>query len=269
MNLVHIRGEWKILSSTKTIGSVNGNCFASRGNILFSQQGERPSSDGWYDHQRDKQNVELGVYALEECVIYQGAYIDANFDHNTILQNGNMSSCYEGLPLTYSRTFFLLTTQTKSNEVNKIYCRYIDPNRLNRGKMTLSIDEKASILITNRNCNNPLNIINISEALVHNNTNLEALDDNKEGLPLAVIIGAGVVGTLLMVLLVVVVICYCYGYGCFDKKKSKNGDGNYGTASIDNNPQYGQKDEYYHYHYEQTQTRVVDDNEMYGIYGKD
>ena len=105
--------------------------------------------------------MKLSVYALDECSIYQGAYVDADFHSNFILSNGNISSCRKGSS-TYTYTLF--TTETKSDVANQIYCRYDYLDSLTRGKMTLSNDENAKILISNEYCNNP-QIINISEAL--------------------------------------------------------------------------------------------------------
>ena len=114
-------------------------------------------------------NVKLSVYALDECSIYQGAYIDADFYINNILSNGNISSCRE-ISLSTDTGSLLFTTQTKSDVANQIYCRYHYLNSVKRGKMILSSDENANILISNHNCNNP-QIINISEALLHNYNN--------------------------------------------------------------------------------------------------
>ena len=287
LDLFFTNGEWKIIDTTENYASdADGNCFVERVNILFSQQVKSPSSEGWFDHQKNTSNVNLGVYALEECFIYQGAFIDADFFQNMIIPNGNINSCQEGVSLS---TTLLFTTETKSE--NQIFCRYYYPDSLTRGKMTLSSDENANFLLSNQNCNNP-QTINISEALVHNYTDVTTtleiletleteltttletmktdltitLETNQEGMPWE-IIGGGI-GSLLFVILLVVVVVVCYCCGCCEKKKSKDNFGDY-QASIDNNLQYGEDREYYHYHYDKNQTRVVDENDMYATYGQD
>ena len=270
LDLFFTNGEWKIIDTTENYASdADGNCFVERVNILFSQQVKSPSSEGWFDHQKNISNVKLSVYALEECYIYEGAYIDTDFHSNMIFSNADINSCLEIVSLAITKLF---TTQTKSDGVNQIRCGYDSIDYLSYGKMTLiSSDKNANILISNQNCNNP-QIINISEALVHNytdvtttlETDLTTLSETNEYLPWG-IIGAGI-GSLLFVILLVVVVCYCCG--CCEKKKSKANFGDY-QASIDNNLQYGEDREYYHYHYDKNQTRVVDENDMYATYEQD
>ena len=63
--------------------------------------------------------------------------------------------------------------------------------------------------------------------------------------------------------------CSGSGHSCAKKNKS-GGAGDYGRASIDSNLQYGEgKEEYYQYQNEKKQTRLVDENEMYGEYVQD
>ena len=261
LNLVLDSGEWRIIE-TISYSSSDDFCYITGGKSLFTQQGEIPSSEGWTNTQKNISNVMLSVYALEECIIYTGAYVDADFLYNT-LSNGDINSCH-GNFITYSDPF-LFTTQTKDDGRNLIYCRYYYLNFLKRGKMTLNSDENAKILIANPSCDIALNILNISEALSHNSTYLTSLVTNEEGLPW-IFIGTGV-GTLFIVLMLVVILCYCLG--CCEKKKSKADLDNYGRTSIDNNLQYGEEKEYYQYHNDKKQTRIVDDNEIYGYYEYD
>ena len=262
LNLVLDFGEWRIIE-TISYSSSDDFCYITGGKSLFTQQGEIPSSEGWTNTQTNISNVMLSVYALEECTIYTGAYVDADFYYNSILSNGDINSCHENF-IKYSDTF-LFTTETKDDGESQIYCRFYYLNFLKRGKMTLSSDEKAKILIANPSCDIALNILNISEALSHNSTYLTSLVTNEEGLPW-IFIGTGV-GTLFTVLLLVVILGY--RLGCCEKKKSKADSDNYGRTSIDNNLQYGEEKEYYQYHNDKKQTRVVDDNEIYGYYEYD
>ena len=44
-------------------------CVANGGQILYHQQeGDKPTSEGWYDHRKNTSDVILSVYALEECI---------------------------------------------------------------------------------------------------------------------------------------------------------------------------------------------------------
>ena len=69
-------------------------------------------------------------------------------------------------------------------------------------------------------------------------------------------------------LVIIGFLLYCK-FKILPKKKEGGEDGNYGKASIDNNFQYGEDEEYYWYHYSKKQTGVVDENEMYKTYDID
>ena len=94
LNLLYSYGEWKIIDTPENyVSDANGNCYAEGGNILLSQKVKSPSSEGWFDHQRNISNVKMNVYALEECTIYKGAYVDADFFSNMVIPNGDINSC--------------------------------------------------------------------------------------------------------------------------------------------------------------------------------
>ena len=58
-NLVFSYGEWLILNTTDIFTRSNGNCFVNGGNILFLQEGESLSSEGWFDIHQNISNVNL------------------------------------------------------------------------------------------------------------------------------------------------------------------------------------------------------------------
>ena len=115
LTLLFSYGEWSILYRTVILTRSNGNCFVNggKGNILFLQEGESLSSEGWFDVQKNISNINFSVYALEECSIYRGAYVDADFSSNLVFPNGNISSCRESLTAFDGEWSKLFTTTTK------------------------------------------------------------------------------------------------------------------------------------------------------------
>ena len=210
LTLLFSYGEWSILYRTTVILTRSGNCFVNggKGNILFLQEGESLSSEGWFDVQKNISNVNFVVYALEECSIYRGAYVDADFSNNLVLPNGNISSCRESLTAFDGEWSKLFTTTTAVDMERRIYCRYDDPDILTRGNMLLSGDENATILIDNQNCNKTPSIMDISEALLHNNGSAD-LSYAKEESNLAIPVTITLVSILLLSLMVVGIICCC------------------------------------------------------------
>ena len=69
--LFYTSGQWKIFQNLNgwTVGSNENNCVPDSGNILlYQQEGEKPQSEGWYDHIRNMTDQVLSVYALEDTV---------------------------------------------------------------------------------------------------------------------------------------------------------------------------------------------------------
>ena len=159
LTLLFSYGEWSILYRTTVILTRSGNCFVNggKGNILFLQEGESLSSEGWFDVQKNISNINFVVYALEECSIYRGAYVNSDFSSNLVYSNGNISSCWESLTAPFIGVWSKLVTTTTKNYLegrkgdiqkiisnvnlsryarnlkndldNEINCRYDDPHK--------------------------------------------------------------------------------------------------------------------------------------------
>ena len=281
--LFYTSGQWKIFQNLDgwTVGSNESNCVPNNGNILlYQREGEKPQSEGWYNHSSNIPNQVLSVYPLEECTTYKGVYVDAyEFRQNLVLSNGNMDTCRE-IAFSYrdwENSQLIVTTrsqsQTENNIENKTLCKYNSIDYLVKGEVVLSSDdEQAQIYIGNRNCFNairdgsPPTTIDIREAKSHNANFTRILTAKDAEFPYEAVIGGGV-GSL--VLLVLVCVCWHVGCGCCGQRKSRTDPGHYGRASIDSNFQYGEEKEYYQYQYDKKQTRVVDENEMYAIYDQE
>ena len=261
--------QWRVSQSIGSISPKDRACYVSGENLLFHQVGENPYSEGWYDDRNNISNVKLRLYALEECFTYIGAYVNAKYMYSANIRNGDIASCLRHFP-TDPQILTLITASTTSEktvssggsiqESRNLDCRYTQLETLEGGTLELISDENAMILMGDRRCDiSSSTIIDISRAFAHN----ETLKTSGEEFPLEVAIGAGT--GAVAVLLVVLLWIGCSG-SCVMKNKSE-GPGDYGRASVDNNLQYGEGKEYYQYqNSDKKQTRVVDENEMYGEY---
>ena len=275
--LTFISGQWKIFQDITIWGRSAYDCYANGGTLLFHQEGKNPYSEGWYDDKNKISNVTMSLYALDECLIYMGAYVNSEFSTTKKLPTGDIKSCTENVFITDLEALHLLTTRSENtsdtvfnsegeNKVQSknILCRHDTLKSLNGGTLELINDENARILIFGYKKCSSLTSIDISEALTNNENYTAPTTSSKSGeeFQLEVVIGsvAGVVAVLFLVLL----LFYCSK--CCAKKNKSGEPGHYGRASMDSNLQYGEEKEYYQYQYDQKQTRIVDENELYADY---
>ena len=216
------------------------------------------------------------MYALEECSIYTGAYVDADEFYrykNLPLEEEDMGACLEDAFSTDRGSYpLVVTTQTSrsKDESESVTCHYKFLVHLTGGEIIQSNEERAKIFIGNTNCyKNSLSITkHISEAKSHNEnlTRFITTEDQETGeFPLVVVIGCGA-GAGVVLLLVLWCVWWRTGCWCCGQRNSRAGPGHYGRASIDSNFQYIEGKEYYQYHNDKKQTRIVDENEKYEIY---
>ena len=169
LDLVFTDGKWKIFQNLKSWYST---CVANGGQILYHQQeGDRPTSEGWYDHRKNTSDVILSVYALEECKIYKGAYINSErFWQNLTIPNGNMDSCLKNAFSSDFQQSILVTTKSQLDVSNNTVCTFGQIDIINSGTIVLSSDdEEAQIFLGEKICyNDQIITMHISEAKLHN-----------------------------------------------------------------------------------------------------
>ena len=279
LHLLFSYRQWKIIRnlSPRNLHWDGESCVENGGDLLYLQEGEIPYSEGWYDNTKNITDVVLSVYALEECSMYNGAYVDADklYIYKDLPLEEDLDACLEDAFSKDRGSYpLVVTTQTLSNkdESESVTCKYNFLLFLTGGEIIQSNDERAKIFIGNKNCyKNSLPIIkHISEAKLHNENLTRFMTtegQNTREFPLVVVIGSRV-GAGAVVLLVVLCVWRRTGCGCCGQKNFGAGPGQYGKASIDSNFQYGEGKEYYQYQNQndKKQTRIVDENEMYEIY---
>ena len=154
------------------------------------------------------------------------------------------------------------------------WCQASNVRHLTRARMVLSTDEKASIYVAGKSClgtrgrvvGQSLTLMNISEALAHNENFTEPApakrSSDKDGSLFWVgWLGGAIGGVAMLLIFIIAVVSKC------SKRKIRGQQvpGDYGRASIDSNFQYGEK-EYYQCQYAKKQTHVVDENDLYKNY---
>ena len=280
-------GKWEITKGA-THSKSNGGCFlgSGSGTQLFTHEGKDMSNGTWFNVQEGNNVPNFGIYAIEDCTTYKGAFIDADFKPGIkTMGSRDPLDCpaeanQSGQDIQSGVILFTTVTQIRSawtfesEPWRKIVCKFQNIESLSKAYLRLNeTDENSSVLVGGSRCKvrkkgRSAKIVNISEALLNNsNPDYESLEDTEESTFLIwIYIGVGVGAGAVAALMILVLISFC----CC-RKKNKGGkvrkvDGNYGQASIDNNLQYGEDKEYYQYQDDKKQTRLVDANEMYTSY---
>ena len=76
-------GQWEILQGAEL--DISNGCSQRSGTLLFTHEGEDMSNGSWINVQPDKFDGNFSIYALDDCTIYKGAFIDGNFESNKVI----------------------------------------------------------------------------------------------------------------------------------------------------------------------------------------
>jgi len=281
-------GQWEITQGARYYNSQSSCGVASgSGTQLFTHEGKDIKNGSWVNVQNASN---FSIYALEDCTMYEGAFIDADFgrENAIAMKSEDPSQCpneahNSGQYVIPAGSSFIIYTTTIGKEPSLLFrnglnrrilwCKFNSNKIFTRAVLKLDeTDEYARVIFAGRKCNaintaRSAKIVNINDALVSTNVDSAAYTDGlkeseKTSSTLPWLWIAIVAGAAVLTLTALGFISYSI-FKCLQKKKGGMGHGNYGRASIDSNFQYGEDKEYYKYQYDKKQTRVVDNNDMY------
>ena len=202
-------------------------CYAPGGTELFQHQGgPKLISEGWYDIEKNV-TVTLPLYALNECLIYKGAYVDAGSSKQVLnekfIPKGDFTSCMKLNPhnIGFKKgekldpNHLLLYTTRSSELTNRITCTIsYNPDPFYTPKISAtnlildSNDENAMFMLGGvEYCNtkqSSLTITDIGEARAR----VGSSSKNKSSSSIGIIVIIGVICCVVLLLICVFVWCW-------------------------------------------------------------